>query len=60
MIDRSLEGNAYFQSIRLMPIPTRSKRHRLEVDCKEKMADQSIFKNLMDEALGPINKNLNY
>ena len=37
-----------------MSVSTRSKRHKPEVNRKEEMADQSIFKNLLDEALGPI------
>ena len=41
-----------------MSASTRSKRHKPEVNCKEEMADQSIFENLLDEALGPITPEL--
>ena len=41
-----------------MSVSTRSKRHKPEVNHKEEMADQSIFKNLLDEALGPITQEL--
>ena len=41
-----------------MPVSTRSKRHKPEVNRKEEMADQSIFKNLLEEALGPITREL--
>ena len=41
-----------------MSVSTRSKRHKPEVNRKEEMADQSIFKNLLDEALGPITQEL--
>ena len=41
-----------------MSISTRSKRHKPEVNRKEEMADQSIFKNLLDEASGPITQEL--
>ena len=42
-----------------MPVSTRSKRHKPEVNRKEEMTDQSIFKNLLEEALGPITQELN-
>ena len=41
-----------------MPVSKRSKRHKPEVNCKEEMANQSIFKNLLDEALGLITQEL--
>ena len=41
-----------------MSVSTRSKRHKPEVNYKEEMADQSIFKNLLDEALEPITQEL--
>ena len=41
-----------------MSVSTRSERHKPEVNRKEEMADQSIFKNLLDEALGPITQEL--
>ena len=41
-----------------MSVSTRSTRHKPEVNRKEEMADQSIFKNLLDEALGPITQEL--
>ena len=41
-----------------MPVSTRSKRHKPEVNRKEEMADQSIFKNLSEEALEPITQEL--
>ena len=42
----------------LMLVSTRSKRHKPEVNRKEEMADQSIFKNLLEEALGSITQEL--
>ena len=41
-----------------MSVSTRSKRHKPEVNRKEETADQSIFKNLLDEASGPITQEL--
>ena len=41
-----------------MSVSTRSKRHKPKVNRKEETADQSIFKNLLDEALGPIMQEL--
>ena len=41
-----------------MPVSTRSKRHKPEVNRKEEMADQSIFKHLLEEALEPITQEL--
>ena len=41
-----------------MSLSTRSKRHKPDVNRKEEMADQSIFKNLLDKALGPITQEL--
>ena len=43
---------------RLMPVSTKSKRHKREVNRKEEMANQSVFKNLLEEALGPITQEL--
>ena len=41
-----------------MSVSTRSKRHKPEVNRKEEMADQFIFKNMLDEALRPITQEL--
>ena len=58
MIVSNLEGNDYLQSIKLMPVSMRSKRPKPEVNRKEEMADQSVFKNLFDESSGPITQEL--
>ena len=41
-----------------MPVSARSKRHKPEVSRKEEMVDQPSFKNLLEEALGPITQEL--